>query len=109
MKHRNLLAIIALGSGVATGAQASVDLCFVPISEWQPRHAVKEMVERKGWKLRRIKVDDGCYEFIGLDEKGNKIEAEIDPASLAVIRIKVEEVHVSDPIDKNVKKKNEDN
>ncbi len=108
MKKRNLLAMIALGSGVATGAQAAVDLCFVPISEWQPRYAVKDMVERQGWKMRRIKVDDGCYEFIGWDEEGNEIEAEIDPASLAIIRIKIEAYRKPDATQQDSKKKNED-
>ena len=37
---------------------------------------------RRGWKINRVKVDDGCYEVYGMDAKGQRAEAYFDPKSL---------------------------
>ncbi len=58
------------------------------MAQWQPREAVEQMAKARGWTVRRIKIDDGCYEIRGQDENGRAIEAKVDPASLAVIRVK---------------------
>jgi hypothetical protein len=58
------------------------------MTHWQPREAVAEMAKARGWTVRRIKIDDGCYEIRGQDQNGRTFEAKVDPASLAVIRVK---------------------
>ena len=63
------------------------DDCFVPMADWQPREAVARLAAEKGWKVRRIKIDDGCYEIIGRDAKGHRIEVTIQPATLEVMAI----------------------
>jgi hypothetical protein len=79
---------ILLGT-LATGlAVADDDDCRVPMAQWQPREAVEQMAKARGWTVRRIRIDDGCYEMRGQDENGLAIEAKVDPASLAVIRVK---------------------
>jgi hypothetical protein len=47
------------------------------------------MVENKGWDVKRIKVDDGCYEIKGLDRNGHKVKAKFSPASLRVIELEI--------------------
>lgn len=42
---------------------------------------------RKGWVVRRIKIDDGCYEIKGTDREGRRIEVTVDPGTLQVIEI----------------------
>ena len=42
------------------------DDCFVPMADWQPREAVRAG-RGEGWTVRRIKIDDGCYEIDGRD------------------------------------------
>ncbi len=69
------------------------DDCTIPMANWQPREAVRAMAEAKGWQLRRIKIDDGCYEIHALDADGRSFEAKIDPQTLAVIEIEDEHHH----------------
>ncbi len=81
------LAALALGSPVA----ADDDDCYVAMSEWQSRAAVRDMAEAQGWQVRRIKIDDGCYEIKGRDANGHEIEVKIDPATLEVIEFEYED------------------
>lgn len=61
-----------------------------PVSDWQPRDTLRQQVEQQyGWSVQRIKVDDGCYEFKGLDRKGNAIEASYSPASLRLRALEI--------------------
>jgi hypothetical protein len=33
----------------------------------------------EGWKVRQVKVDNGCYEVYGFDDKGNRVEIYFNP------------------------------
>jgi hypothetical protein len=77
---------------IATPALASDD-CAVPMTDWQPREAVVKLVAEQGWVLRRIRIDDGCYEVTGLDATGRSIEVKLDPATLAVVAMEFEDDH----------------
>jgi hypothetical protein len=90
VKTTALIAAILLGALSPALAVADDDDCKVPMAQWQPREAVEQMAKARGWTVRRIKIDDGCYEMRGQDENGRAIEAKVDPASLAVIRVKQE-------------------
>jgi hypothetical protein len=68
-------------------AMADDDDCRVPMAKWQPREAIQQMAKSHGWTVQRIKIDDGCYELTGQDDKGRAIEVKLDPGSLAVIRV----------------------
>lgn len=88
---KNLLltaSTLALALG-ASSAYASDD-CYDAVADWQPQETLRQMVEAKGWQVKRIKVDDGCYEVKGLDKAGNKIEAQFAPASLHIRNFEVE-------------------
>jgi len=88
VKARAVIAAIVLGALAPAPAVADDDGCKVPMTQWQPRDAVEQMAKARGWTVRRIKIDDGCYEIRGQDENGRAIEAKVDPASLAVISVK---------------------
>jgi hypothetical protein len=88
VKRTVLIAAILLGSMAPGVAMADDNDCKVPMAQWQPREAVADMAKARGWTVRRIKIDDGCYEIRGQDENGRAIEAKVDPASLAIIRVK---------------------
>ncbi len=64
--------------------------CDAPPETWQPRSAVSALAERNGWRVERLKIDDGCYEIKGRDSAGQRLKAKIDPASLRIISIKRE-------------------
>lgn len=67
----------------ATAGLADDD-CDVPMADWQPRQAVRAMIEQRGWKLHRIKIHDGCYEAYVTDAAGKRFEVIVDPATLAI-------------------------
>lgn len=81
-----ILPTVALALLAATSVQASDD-CDVPIAHWQMREAVRAMAADRGWTVRRIKIEDGCYEVHGTDSQGHRFEAKIDPATLEIIEI----------------------
>jgi hypothetical protein len=86
---RKLVAMLMLLAPLAGSAMADDD-CSVPMANWQPRDAVEGMAKAQGWTVRRIKVDDGCYEIEGRDAEGRAIEVTVDPATLAIIEIEDE-------------------
>ncbi|MBQ0763138.1 PepSY domain-containing protein [Marinobacter psychrophilus] len=57
------------------------DDCDDPVAGWQPRENLRQKLEAEGWKVFRIKVDDGCYEVKGRDPDGHRVEAEYSPAT----------------------------
>jgi hypothetical protein len=67
------------------------DDSFVPMADWQPREAVARMAEANGWTVRRIKIDDGCYEIDGRDAEGRRVEVTVHPATLQVIELEYED------------------
>lgn len=86
----------ALTLAVSTLAYADND-CLSPMSEWQPREAVTRYVTELGITAERLRVDDGCYEVRGLDADGNRVELEIEPATLAIQKLEVSFQPQADP------------
>jgi hypothetical protein len=61
------------------------------MAQWQPREAVQRMAEAQGWTVRRIKIDDGCYQIDGRDMDGRPVEVKVDPGTLAVLEFEYED------------------
>lgn len=84
---KRVLAILAFVAALPAGAALADDDCFVPLADWQPRDAVARLAEENGWIVRRIKVDDGCYEIKGTDRDGRRIEVTVHPGTLQVLEV----------------------
>lgn len=85
------LTILGFLAVFPASAALADDDCFVPMADWQPRDAVARLADENGWTVRRIKVDDGCYEIDGRDAEGRLIEVTVHPATLAVIEFEYED------------------
>ncbi len=59
-----------------------------PESGWQPQEKLTRMLADKGWQVRRIKIDGGCYEAYVITDKGERQEAYFHPVTLAPVPIK---------------------
>jgi hypothetical protein len=59
-----------------------------PQETWQPQAKLEQQLIEKGWKVRRIKIDGGCYEVYALDDKGQRVEAYFHPRTLAPVPTK---------------------
>lgn len=70
--HAQTLPILTLAGALAAGPTLADDDCFVAMADWQPREAVERLADEQGWAVRRIKIDDGCYEIKGSDAKGSR-------------------------------------
>lgn len=88
---RKTLTTLCLLAALPTGVALADDDCFVAMADWQPRDAVARYAEENGWAVRRIKIDDGCYEIDGLDAEGRRIEVKVHPATLQVIEFEYED------------------
>lgn len=85
-----LISSVLLASLLASGALLADDDCTDPVADWQPRETLRQQIEQEGWTVRRIKVDDGCYEVRGQDRQGNKLKATYAPASLQLRELEIE-------------------
>ena len=70
------LALILSTASLATGL-ATCD--SGPQETWQPQAKLEQQLTENGWKVRRIKIDGGCYEVYALDDKGQRVEAYFHP------------------------------
>lgn len=89
---RNLLKMTVLIAGLGLGAAVHADDdCNVPVADWQPKEAVLKMAADQGWTVRRVKVDDGCYEIEGSDKAGRDMEVTVNPGTLKILEIDYED------------------
>ncbi|SMF64591.1 Peptidase propeptide and YPEB domain-containing protein [Tistlia consotensis] len=76
-------AMTAVGSGLLMPLPAAASVhCTAPQGEWQPEAALRQQLEGQGWQIKRIKVDEGCYEVYAHDKAGNRKEVYYDPRTL---------------------------
>jgi hypothetical protein len=86
VRHFALAMMIAVPAIFASGsAFADTNLCNVPAADWKPKAELQARLELMGWKIKRIKTDEGCYEVYGFDKGGAKKEAYFDPKTLALV------------------------
>lgn len=51
-------------------------------SKWMPTDKLESQLKARGWTVRRIKEDGGCYEVYALTDKGERVEAYFHPLTL---------------------------
>ena len=51
-------------------------------SGWKSSETLEKLLTERGWKVRRIKEDGGCWEVYALDDKGQRVEAYFHPVTL---------------------------
>ena len=73
-----LLGLVAVPSANATGL-ATCDSGAQ--SSWKSQEDLKKQLADKGWKVRRIKIDGGCYEVYAINDKGERVESYFHPVT----------------------------
>ncbi|MCO5066393.1 MAG: PepSY domain-containing protein [Rhizobiaceae bacterium] len=84
---RLALTILACVAVLPVGQALADDECFVPMADWKPRETIVTLAAQNGWTVRRIKIDDGCYEIDGTDAEGQRIEVTVHPSTLEILEI----------------------
>ncbi len=101
MRNKNPALLISL-TLLSAGAANAADLnCYTPMKDWQPRGAVMTSAANRGWKVRRIKIDDGCYEITGWDRQGLEIEVRVDPETLEIVKFETEKITAGEDAETN--------
>ena len=77
------LALSALFAATSASATGLATCDSGPKSGWQPQDKLEKELTAKGWKVRRIKEDGGCYEVYAMDDKGQRVEAYFHPVTFA--------------------------
>jgi hypothetical protein len=84
MKYLPHLAIAAamLAAGSPALATGKMTCKAGPQAKWKTQKALQQTLVKQGWKVRKSKVDGGCYEVYGTDPQGNRVEAYFHPVTL---------------------------
>lgn len=78
---------------VASPAMASGDdvNCKNPTGKWLEKQVIKSKAQEQGYDVRRIKREDGCYEVYAINNKDERVEIYMNPATAEIVKIKVED------------------
>ena len=80
------LVFAALATAASAAQATGLATCDSgPRERWQPQEKLEAALKAKGWNVRRIKEDGGCYEVYALDEKGSRVEAYFHPRTFAPV------------------------
>jgi hypothetical protein len=70
MKLLSALAILAVAA--AGPAFAESKCSSAPQSQWRSKSILASLLQADGYKVRRIKVESGCYEVYAIDKEGKR-------------------------------------
>ncbi|MDP4594677.1 MAG: PepSY domain-containing protein [Beijerinckiaceae bacterium] len=84
------LFIATAGTAAATGVMTCKS---GPQSGWQSQDVLKAKLIKQGWKIRKMKVDGGCYEVYAYNAKGKRVETYFHPVSLKLMHTSVQDAH----------------
>lgn len=86
MSHRRILILAVALAGAAPAFATGLATCDSgDKASWQSTEVLQKQLTDKGWTVRRIKEDGGCYEVYALNEKGERVEAYFHPVTLAPV------------------------
>jgi hypothetical protein len=82
-------AVVALALMASPAQATGLATCDSgPKSGWQPVEKLETLLKDKGYQVRRIKEDGGCYEVYAFNEKGERGEYYFHPVTLAPVPTK---------------------
>ncbi len=86
---KTLLRFVILMTLASSGVALASDDCRRAMAEWQSREAVTTYVSSLGLESERLRIDDGCYEVRARDSQGNQVRLQVDPTTLAILKLEV--------------------
>jgi hypothetical protein len=94
--HRNnpaaalAAAALAFTAVQVAGATGLATCDSGPQDGWQSQEKLTASLKEKGWEIRNVKVDGGCYEVYAIDDKGERVEAYFHPVTLERVQTAAE-------------------
>lgn len=84
-------AAVALVAATLPAAASSKSCGNAPQNEWMSIADVQAKAEGMGYKVRQVKIEDGCYEIYALDKDGKRVEAYLNPVTAEVVNTKIDD------------------
>ncbi len=85
-----VVSLLVAGAAHATGVMTCKS---GPRSGWKSQADLKAQLVKQGWKIRKIKVDGGCYEVYAVNEKGKRVESYFHPVTLKHLTTSNQDLH----------------
>jgi hypothetical protein len=82
---RALCAAAIAAASSAAFAQHAERCEPIPKAEWKPQAELERRLTNQGWKISRIKIENGCYEVYGRDERNQRVETFFNPKTFEVV------------------------
>jgi hypothetical protein len=80
MRSAALLPAVALAFPTWAAQARHAERCEpIPKAQWKPPAELECKLANLGWKIRRVEIENGCYEVYGTDEKGAQVEVCFHP------------------------------
>jgi hypothetical protein len=84
----SLIAIAVVAAATPAVAEKSSGCGEAPRAQWLSEDAIKAKGAELGYEVRRVKVEDGCYELYALDKNKTKLEVFLNPVTGALVKTK---------------------
>ena len=82
MRLAVLIFTVALAFAGAAQAQHAERCETIPMDQWRPQAELERKLTDQGWKISRVKIENGCYEVYAKDATGKKVEQFFHPKTL---------------------------
>jgi hypothetical protein len=82
---------LAAAPFVASAALASPTCGNAAQASWMSLADVEAKATSMGYKVRKIDIEDGCYEIYAIDKNGNRVEAYLNPVTAEVVKSKIDD------------------
>jgi hypothetical protein len=78
-------------AAVVPAAASSKNCGNAPQNQWLSLADITTKATGMGYKVRQVKVEDGCYEIYSVDKDGKRVEAYFNPVTAEVVKIKIDD------------------
>ena len=89
---RTLLAIAAvplLAAPLLAAPALAAERCTPTGGETKPIEAVTALLQEKGYRdIRKLEMEDGCYEAKAFDAQGKRVEVYVHPNTGEIVKVK---------------------
>jgi hypothetical protein len=74
-----ILTAMLVSVATVSGAHADTHCPRVPVDRWMSEQQIRERATALGLEVRKVKIDDGCYEVKARNRDGRKLEVRFHP------------------------------
>lgn len=89
MKTLMTLCLLAVSAGALASEKEACG--NAPRDQWMNEEAMMQKAQAQGLEVKRLKVEDNCYEVYAFDQQGRKVEAYFNPVSGDLVDTKIDD------------------